>query len=245
MIVVHVAAAAFGVILVTAVLISALETVVLPRNGFTRIARFVFAVADRILVHPWKNKDREANLRGLYAPVALVSLPLVWMLSVTFGFSFVFWAISHDTAPVDEREAEGDREHPDQGQADQRHRGVEATQVGLAVPCSSTRWTRIAVGHGEDEPGDAGEAVPREHHRLEGRDEYGRRPAITPTTAAARTWSSDSSRRSRPTPRAELPDVTALPALPVLLVPSPRRRRSAGGGRRATRWPHRRRRPPR
>lgn len=98
MIVVHVAAAAFGVILVTAVLISALETVVLPRNGFTRIARFVFAVADRILVHPWKNKDREANLRGLYAPVALVSLPLVWMLSVTFGFSFVFWAISHDTA---------------------------------------------------------------------------------------------------------------------------------------------------
>ncbi len=30
--------------------------------------------------------------------MALVSLPLVWMLSVTFGFSFVFWAISHDTA---------------------------------------------------------------------------------------------------------------------------------------------------
>ena len=30
--------------------------------------------------------------------MALVSLPLVWMLSVTLGFSFVFWAISHDTA---------------------------------------------------------------------------------------------------------------------------------------------------
>jgi hypothetical protein len=25
-------------------------------------------------------------------------MPLVWMLSVTFGFSFVFWGISHDTA---------------------------------------------------------------------------------------------------------------------------------------------------
>ena len=98
MIVVHIIAAAFGMVLVFAVLISALETVVLPRDGFTRIARCVFALADRILVHEWSNKDRRANLRALYAPVALVSLPLVWMLSVTFGFSFVFWAISHDSA---------------------------------------------------------------------------------------------------------------------------------------------------
>ncbi len=98
MILEHVIAAAFGVALVFAVLISALETVVLPRDGFTRIARLVFAVADRILVHNWRNKNRQSNLRALYAPVALVSLPLVWMLTVTLGFSFVFWAISHDTA---------------------------------------------------------------------------------------------------------------------------------------------------
>jgi len=94
----RIVAALFGTSLVFAVLISALETVVLPRNGYTRIARLVFAVADRVLVHKWRNKDRAANLRALYAPVALVSLPLVWMLTVTFGFSFVFWAISHDTA---------------------------------------------------------------------------------------------------------------------------------------------------
>jgi hypothetical protein len=97
-IVVHIIAALFGAALVFAVLISALETVVLPRDGYTRIARFVFAVADRILVRRWRNEDRRANLRALYAPVALVSLPLVWMLSVTFGFSFIYWAISHDTA---------------------------------------------------------------------------------------------------------------------------------------------------
>ncbi len=47
MIALRVIAALFGVVLVMAVLISALETVVLPRNGFTRIARCVFAVADR------------------------------------------------------------------------------------------------------------------------------------------------------------------------------------------------------
>ena len=98
MIAARVAAALFGVAWVFAVLISALETVVLPRDGSTRISRCVFSVADRILVHRWRNAELRANLRGLYAPVALVSLPLVWMLSVTFGFAFIFWSISHDTA---------------------------------------------------------------------------------------------------------------------------------------------------
>jgi hypothetical protein len=93
-IVFHVAAAVFGTVLVMAVLISALETVVLPRNGFTRISRAVFAVADRLLVRPWRSSDLRNNLRGLYAPLALVSLPLVWMLTVTLGFAFVFWGIT-------------------------------------------------------------------------------------------------------------------------------------------------------
>ncbi|HEX3980510.1 MAG TPA: hypothetical protein VHW93_04770, partial [Acidimicrobiales bacterium] len=98
MIVVDFLAVLFGTVLVLSVLVSALETVVLPRDGFTRLTRFVFAVADRILIHPWPSQARQDNLRALYAPVALVSLPLVWMLSVTFGFSFVFWGISNDTA---------------------------------------------------------------------------------------------------------------------------------------------------
>jgi hypothetical protein len=90
----RVIAALFGVVLVMAVLISALETVVLPRNGFTRIARCVFAVADRILVHRWRDSARQDNLRALYAPIALVSMPLVWMISVTIGFTFIFWGIN-------------------------------------------------------------------------------------------------------------------------------------------------------
>jgi hypothetical protein len=98
MIALHVLAVLIGTALAIAVLISALETVVLPRNGFTRIARCVFAVADRILVHPWRNERRRDNLRALYAPVALVSLPLVWMLTVTVAFSFIFWGISHDSS---------------------------------------------------------------------------------------------------------------------------------------------------
>ena len=97
MIVLYVLAVLFGIALVGAVLISALETVVLPRNGFTRITRFVFAVTDRLLIHRWRNEEREANLRALYAPIALISLPLVWMITVTVGFTFVFWGIRTGT----------------------------------------------------------------------------------------------------------------------------------------------------
>jgi hypothetical protein len=91
-------AVAFGVVVIVSVLVSALETVVLPRKGFTRIARCVFALADRLLVHRWRSAHREAELRALYAPIALVSLPLVWMLSVALGFSLIFWGIGAGSA---------------------------------------------------------------------------------------------------------------------------------------------------
>jgi hypothetical protein len=96
-IVVHVIAVVVGTALVLAVLVSALETVVLPMRGFTRIVRFVFAVLYLILVHHWRNRAREIELRGLYAPIALVTLPLVWMTLVAVGFSLIFWGFSTGT----------------------------------------------------------------------------------------------------------------------------------------------------
>ena len=98
MIAVHVLAIILGTVIVLATLISALETVVLPRERFTHIARFVFAVVHRLLIRKWRNTVREANLRGLYAPVALVSMPLVWMIVVTLGFSFVYWGTGKEAA---------------------------------------------------------------------------------------------------------------------------------------------------
>ncbi len=86
-----------GAVLVSAVLISALETVVLPRNSFTRITRATFGVAHRVLVHDGRNRARATHLRGLYAPVSLVTLPLVWMLSVIAGFTLVFWGADAGT----------------------------------------------------------------------------------------------------------------------------------------------------
>ena len=57
-----------GAVLVACVLVSALETVVLPRNSFTRISRATFAVVNRILVHDGPNRARSTHRRGLYAP---------------------------------------------------------------------------------------------------------------------------------------------------------------------------------
>ena len=66
-----------GTALVASVLVSALETVVLPRNSFTRISRATFAVTNRILVHDGRNRARSTHRRGLYAPVALVRVQVV------------------------------------------------------------------------------------------------------------------------------------------------------------------------
>lgn len=93
----QVGAITVGVVLVSLVLVSALETVVLPRNSFTRISRATFAVTNRVLVHDGRNRTRSTHRRGLYAPVALVSLPMVWMLSVIVGFTFIFWGADAGT----------------------------------------------------------------------------------------------------------------------------------------------------
>jgi hypothetical protein len=98
MIALQVLSVAFGTVVVMSVLISALETVVLPRNGFTRISRAVFAIANRLLVRPWRHGVVRDSFRTLYAPIALVTLPLVWTLAVTFGFSFIFWGVGTGSA---------------------------------------------------------------------------------------------------------------------------------------------------
>lgn len=81
----------FGVALALAILGSALKTVVLPQEGFPRLAQLVFAVVYRLLVHQGRAGARAIRLRALYAPVALVSLPLVWMLLMVVAFTFIFW----------------------------------------------------------------------------------------------------------------------------------------------------------
>jgi hypothetical protein len=91
MIVLHILSLLLGTAIVLGILGSALKTVVLPQEGFPRLAQAVFALVYRLLVRRWRNEARSKALRGLYAPVSLVSLPLVWMILMVVAFTFVFW----------------------------------------------------------------------------------------------------------------------------------------------------------
>ena len=91
MIALYVLSLLFGTLIVLAILGSALKTVVLPQGGFPRLSQADFALVYRLLVRRWRNGYLATALRAIYAPVALVSLPLVWMLLMVVAFSFVFW----------------------------------------------------------------------------------------------------------------------------------------------------------
>jgi hypothetical protein len=93
----HILSFLVGLLIVGLVLASALKTVVLPRVGFTRIARLTFSVTHRLMIHGWGGDIRRASRISLFAPVALVSLPLVWMISVTVGFAFIFYGVEAGT----------------------------------------------------------------------------------------------------------------------------------------------------
>jgi hypothetical protein len=84
-----------GVLVAFAVLGSALKTVVLPQEGNPRLAQFIFALVYRLLVHRGRNDAATRSLRGLYAPVALVSLPLAWMIGMMLAFTCIYWG-THD-----------------------------------------------------------------------------------------------------------------------------------------------------
>ena len=94
MIVTHLLALVLGALVALAVLGSALETVVLPQEGFPRLAQFVFALVYRLLVHR-RDNPLARSLRRLYAPVALVSLPLAWMIFMMAAFTVIYWG-THD-----------------------------------------------------------------------------------------------------------------------------------------------------
>lgn len=90
------AAIILGIILVAVVLSSAIRTFVLPRGVQDKLSRRTFQFvrvqfdmrADR--VDTYLERDR---IMALYAPVALLSLPVMWLSIVMVGYLGIFWAL--------------------------------------------------------------------------------------------------------------------------------------------------------
>jgi hypothetical protein len=85
-------AALAGVVIVVATVLSAAQTLAVPRATPLWITRWVFvtvavAFAPARRLRDYRRRDRAL---ALYAPLSLMSLPLVWLTFVLVGFALVF-----------------------------------------------------------------------------------------------------------------------------------------------------------
>lgn len=83
-----------GIVLGT--LLSAVRTVVVPGPESVGLTRAVFGslrvVASRVA--RWREGFRWTDrVMSLYAPIALLTLPLVWLTGIFLGFTSLFWAV--------------------------------------------------------------------------------------------------------------------------------------------------------
>jgi hypothetical protein len=94
MIVVQVLATAFGVVVVLGTLGSALKTVVVPRAYQARLTRLHFLGLRRLFdlfAKPSRSFAVRDRVMAPYAPLALVTLPAVWVALIIVGFSTIDW----------------------------------------------------------------------------------------------------------------------------------------------------------
>ncbi len=90
-----------GALAVCRVLLSGIRTFILPRGSNDAIARLAFHAA-RGLFHlfagPRKSYASRDRLMAYYGPVALVMLPLVWLVVIITGYTAMFWAMGAPNA---------------------------------------------------------------------------------------------------------------------------------------------------
>jgi hypothetical protein len=91
-----VAAFAVGLAWVGAVVLSAIQTVVVPRGVPVRLTRIVFISVRRVFefrrrrVKTYEERDRAL---ALFAPITLILLPVVWLALTLIGFAIMFWSL--------------------------------------------------------------------------------------------------------------------------------------------------------
>ncbi len=96
MLVLQILAVVAGVALAVFTLASALKTVVVPRGYAVWLTRTHFQFVNRVFdlwvrpSRPYEDRDRAF---AHYAPVALVTLPGIWVALITVAFTGIFWGV--------------------------------------------------------------------------------------------------------------------------------------------------------
>jgi hypothetical protein len=96
MIAVQVLVFVLGVALVAATLLSAVRSFVLPRAAPTLITTTIFVLVSQVFdlfagpTRPYARRDR---ILAMYAPIALLLLPFVWLVLISTGYTAILWAV--------------------------------------------------------------------------------------------------------------------------------------------------------
>ena len=87
---------AVGVAIVAGTFLSAVRTFVLPRSAPDQLTRVIFLLVRRcfdiVLRRAPAYEDRD-RVMALYAPLALLAMPPVWLICVLSGYMAMYWAI--------------------------------------------------------------------------------------------------------------------------------------------------------
>lgn len=98
--VVHVVVFLAGLVIVATPLFSAVRTIVLPRSANDCISRYVFTRIRHgfdlvaAFAHTYERRDR---IMALYAPVAVLALPIFWLAMVWLGYGLLYWSVGVPT----------------------------------------------------------------------------------------------------------------------------------------------------
>lgn len=85
-----------GVMLVAMTLLSAVRTVVVPRGEQVVLTKVIFGALRHVvdvIVRLRSGFEWTDRVMSLYAPIGLLSLPLVWMSLIFAAFTGLFWAV--------------------------------------------------------------------------------------------------------------------------------------------------------
>ena len=100
MLVVRVLVFIAGLAIVAGTFLSAVRTFVLPRSAPDQLTRVIFLLMrrlfDLVLKRTASYEDRD-RVMAIYAPLALLSMPPVWLICVLIGYMGMFWAIGVPT----------------------------------------------------------------------------------------------------------------------------------------------------
>src|SRR5579871_4309442 len=99
MIVAHIAVFMLGALLIVTAVVSAVRTFVVPRGTPSRLTRIVFVVMRYVfgLASHWARPAGREQAMAYFAPVTLLTLPIIWLAIMLLGYTAVFWALGAST----------------------------------------------------------------------------------------------------------------------------------------------------